>query len=382
MPTPPSSTPMTLRMKLALAGAALLCLAGLAAFWQASQLARQSPPASDVRQVTVTIRDKACHPNDITVPAGRTAFTIVNQSDRALEWEILDGVMVVDERENIAPGFSQTLTVKLQPGTYAITCGLLSNPRGVLQVTPSAQSDAEAARPPITQFIGPLAEYKVTLVLTANAVVRATGQLAQAVQSGNMADIRQAYLLAHGAYKQLEPAAEQFADLDARLNARADYFAQRQSDPDFQGFYRIAHLLDTHAGVDALQAAMPALTADAATLPARVRSLQLTPDRLAQAAARQLRRTADHLPGADGMPGDPPALLDGTRKAVGKIASLLDPLLSRADPALSQTLALHLAELDQRMAAYAPPANAAALAQAMQSLADSFGQVNAALGLE
>lgn len=382
MPTPPASQPMTLRMKLALAGAVLLCAAGLVAFWQASQLARQLPPASDIRQITVTIRDKACHPNDITVPAGRTAFTIVNESDRALEWEILDGVMVVDERENIAPGFSQSLIVKLQPGTYAITCGLLSSPRGVLQVTPSAQSDAEAARPPITQFIGPLAEYKVFLVLTANAVVKATGQLDKAVQAGDMAAIRQAYLQAHGPYKQLEPAAELFADLDVRLNARADYFAQRQSDPDFRGFYRIATLLDTDAGLDALQAAMPALVADVATLPTRVRSLQFTPERLAQAAARQLRRTADHLPGTDGVAGDPPALLDGTRKAVGKIASLLDPLLSKADPALSQTLAQRLAELDQRLTATAPPADAAALAQAMQALADSFGQVNAALGLE
>jgi iron uptake system component EfeO len=73
--------------------------------------------------VTVTIHPNACEPNEITVPAGRTTFTIVNQSNRALEWEILDGVMVVEERENIAPGFSQTMTVKLQPGEFAITCG-------------------------------------------------------------------------------------------------------------------------------------------------------------------------------------------------------------------------------------------------------------------
>ncbi len=53
----------------------------------------------------VTIQGNACDPNEITVPAGRTTFTIVNKSNRALEWEILDGVMVVEERENIAPGF-------------------------------------------------------------------------------------------------------------------------------------------------------------------------------------------------------------------------------------------------------------------------------------
>ena len=73
----------------------------------------------------MTIAGKVCEPNALIVPAGRATFRIVNQSDRAVEWEILDGVMVVAERENIAPGISQTLTAKLVPGTYEITCGLL-----------------------------------------------------------------------------------------------------------------------------------------------------------------------------------------------------------------------------------------------------------------
>ena len=52
----------------------------------------------------------------LTVPAGKTQFTIKNNSMRALEWEILKGVLVVEERENIAPGFIQKMTVDLQPG--------------------------------------------------------------------------------------------------------------------------------------------------------------------------------------------------------------------------------------------------------------------------
>jgi iron uptake system EfeUOB component EfeO/EfeM len=59
-----------------------------------------------------------------------------------VEWEILDGVLVVEERENIAPGLSQVINANLLPGDYAITCGLLSNPRGTLHVTPTAESDA------------------------------------------------------------------------------------------------------------------------------------------------------------------------------------------------------------------------------------------------
>lgn len=153
------------RMQLALAGAGLLVLLSGAAFYYATVTARNRAPAAD--ELTITIADRACEPNRLSVPAGRRTFRIVNRSDRAVEWEILDGVMVVAERENIAPGITQTLTAKLSPGQYEITCGLLSNPRGILVVTDSAEAAAEAARPSLLAYIGPLAEYQLYLTLEA-----------------------------------------------------------------------------------------------------------------------------------------------------------------------------------------------------------------------
>lgn len=58
--------------------------------------------AADIPQVKVTVTDKQCEPMIITVNAGKTQFIIQNHSQKALEWEILKGVMVVEERENIA----------------------------------------------------------------------------------------------------------------------------------------------------------------------------------------------------------------------------------------------------------------------------------------
>lgn len=84
--------------------------------------------------VNVGVTDEACEPMQLTVKRGKTQFLIKNNSARAVEWEILKGVYVVEERENIAPGFSQKLTAKLEPGKYEMTCGLLSNPHGVLIV--------------------------------------------------------------------------------------------------------------------------------------------------------------------------------------------------------------------------------------------------------
>ena len=68
--------------------------------------------------VNIAVNDSACEPMELTVPSGKTTFNIKNNSGRKLEWEILEGVMVVDERENIAPGLSDKMTVTLLPGTY------------------------------------------------------------------------------------------------------------------------------------------------------------------------------------------------------------------------------------------------------------------------
>ncbi|MFO1155921.1 MAG: cupredoxin domain-containing protein [Rhodospirillales bacterium] len=184
-PSPsPEHRPPGRVMKLVVVAAALLVVAGGIAFYVASQTARRGAP-EQAEALTVTITGRTCEPNVLTVPAGRNTFRIVNKSDRAVEWEILDGVMVVEERENIAPGFTQTLTAKLAPGHYAITCGLLSNPRGTLTVTPSAGSEAEiAGGPPPVAFIGPLAEYQVYLMLQSAELAEASRPLRRGDQGG------------------------------------------------------------------------------------------------------------------------------------------------------------------------------------------------------
>lgn len=93
-----------------------------------------STTSGSIPMVNISITDDACQPMSLTVKQGKTQFIIKNKSRRAVEWEILQGVYVIEERENIAPGFSQKLTAKLAPGRYAMTCGLLSNPHGELIV--------------------------------------------------------------------------------------------------------------------------------------------------------------------------------------------------------------------------------------------------------
>lgn len=381
-------------MRVAVAGSALLVAAGLAAFWYASGVARKAPPKAADSAVTVTIQGNVCTPNEITVPAGRTTFTIVNQSQRALEWEILDGVMVVEERENIAPGFSQTMTARLVPGQYAITCGLLSNPRGTLTVTPSAASDAEAAKPSLVAYVGALAEYRVFLALEAGTLEDAARQLADAIRTGDLKQAQALYAPAHQSYKRIEPMGELFSDLDTRLNARAEYFEKREADAGFTGFHRIEYALFDRQDVKDLGPVADRLLADVSTLKDRLRALNVPPERLAASAARLLRRVADNLPagGEDRYGHGELVNLQGTFEGTRKIAELLSPLLVKAAPDLHKSV-------DQRFAAFGAAldpywegdgfkptvldeAQRKALAAPVRAAADEMAKVNAALGLE
>lgn len=140
--------------------------------------------AADIPQVKVTVTDKQCEPMTITVNAGKTQFIIQNHSQKALEWEILKGVMVVEERENIAPGFSQKMTANLQPGEYDMTCGLLTNPKGKLIVKGEATADA-AQSDALLSLGGAITAYKAYVMAETTQLVTDTKAFTDAIKAGD-----------------------------------------------------------------------------------------------------------------------------------------------------------------------------------------------------
>ena len=386
--TPPKQTSPALR--LAVVASAGLLIVAAAAFYYASRSANQRHAAAGADVVTVDILANRCEPNALEVPAGPARFRIVNRSDRAVEWEILDGVLVVEERENIAPGLSQVINATLAPGDYAITCGLLSNPRGTLKVLPTAASEAASkAMPTLTQFIGPLSEYRVYLNQQSRLLLQGITALQQALAAGDLQQARDAYAAARLPYQRLAATAQRFAELDNRLNARADYYEKREQDPAFGGFHRIEQGLfvaDSTAGLEPVAAR---LQQDATALRDALLGQSLPPEQLSGNAARLLHNLAStRISGEEErysqlvLPGFA-ANLEGTRKVI----DLLRPLLSKGHQDLQQ-------QLDTQAQAFAdalgdqqrPYANLSAsdrdrIAKAAQALADSLDQVAPALGL-
>lgn len=369
---PPS--PRLLRIGVALATLAML--AALALFYASLRHADDDAP-DDVTTVTVTA--SGCQPNAISVPAGRTTFLVINRSPRAIEWEILDGVMVLEERENIAPGLRQPLTAALTPGDYAMTCGLLSNPRGTLHVVASGDGTAIA---PLSRkaFIAPLAEYSVYLTLQTRELKAAAQSLHEAIVAGDLDAARASYRQARLADQRLAMAIGLFSDLDQRLNARAEYFAERRNDPAFSGFHRLALGLYERQSTAGLAAVAAQLVDDVETLAQRFKHQAIPPAQLANGSARVLQAWHDHQsPGAP-LAERERADLQGLAQGAGKIVALLAPLLERRAPETLARLEARLEALQSDLEAPSTDEPRALLDDA-GALAETLGEVNAALAL-
>lgn len=379
-------------MKFAVVGAGLLVVAGGAAFYYASTKVKTGPADG---AITVTISEGKCDPNALTVPAGRTTFKIVNKSDRALEWEILDGVMVLEERENIVPGFTQTLTAKLNAGKYEITCGLLNNPRGTLTVTPSAEADAAAARPALVAFVGPLAEYQVFLATQTSALVKGVQALDDAIKAGDIDKARDLYQKARLPYMQLEPMADRFADLHNAIDPVADYLEKREADAGFTGFHRIEYGLYSVKNLDGLAPVSAKLLADVTALKDRARSLRIPPDQIASGAARLIGTIASTriTAGEDHYSQTDLADFEANLAGVSRMMALMKPVVAQGSPTVIADIEARLAAVDSALKALRGPGgfpsysdvnadSKKALATQMQALADSIGKLNAAVGLE
>lgn len=351
MPTPASGTPPR-ALRWAVAGSVIVMIAAGGLFYYASQLAAAKRKVHG-NEVTVTINPHSCEPNALTVPAGFNSFRIVNASERAVEWEILDGVLVVEERENIAPGLSQVINATLAPGDYAITCGLLSNPRGTLHVTPTAASEASArARPAMVAFIGPLSEFRVYLSSQGNVLIKAVDALSQAIATGDLAQAQALYVPAREAYQRLAPAAQRLAELDNSINARADYFEKREQDPGFIGFHRLEYGLFEQRSTQGLTPIAQQLQANSVLLKQQLLAQSLPPEQLVSVIARTLHNLADTRAGSGEEERYSHIDLNGfaaNLQVTHKVVDLLRPLLTKNNADLLRTIDDASAALDAEL---------------------------------
>lgn len=233
-------------------GLTTTAIAAVAALALAGCVAKADVAAADA--ITVSSTDAGCDVSAATASSGTLAFDVKNEGDQITEFYLLadDGLRIVGEVENIAPGASRTLTVVAQPGEYFTLCKPGMVGEGVGRAGFSVSGDAVA-------IDGPDAEQKQKAVdLYAAFVKDQVEKLVPAVEEFTTAyatadddTARALFPQVRAYYERIEPVAEALGDLDPRIDYReVDAVAEGL---DWTGFHRIEKDLWVPA-LDALNA--------------------------------------------------------------------------------------------------------------------------------
>lgn len=349
--------------------------------------------AADIPQVKVTVNDKQCEPMQLTLPAGKTQFVVHNTSQKNLEWEILKGVMVVEERENIAPGFTQKMTANLEAGEYDMTCGLLSNPKGKLVVT--AAGAVADGKPNVMDLVGPIAEYKVYVTKEVEGLVKQTKLFTDAIKAGDVAQARKLYAPTRQHYERIEPIAELFSDLDGSIDAREDDYEKKAEDPKFTGFHRLEKALFADNTTKGMNEYADGLYKDTLELQKRIGELTFPPSKVVGGAAGLIEEVAaSKISGEEDRYSrtdlwDFQANVDGAQK----IVNLLRPLLEKANQPLLAKIDANFKTVDNILAKYKTAegyesyeklttADRNAMKGPITTLAEDLSQLRGVLGLD
>jgi iron uptake system component EfeO len=294
------------------------------------------------QNLAVTITDDGCEPTDLKATAGPATFTVTNE-DSAVnnEFEVLDGALIVGERENVTAGLSGDVSVNLDPGTYDIVCGNPGDrePTGQLIVTGSKQ--AATSDPELQQAAD---DYATFVDEQTAELVAGTKAFAAAVLAGDTEKAKQLYETTRIAYEKIEPVAETFGGLDPAIDARENDVAPGD---EWTGF----HPLEKALWVDGLSAQDDAL---AKQLVANVEKLQklaaetnYDPVQLANGAVELLNEVSQSkITGEEERYSHVDltmfkANVDGAKKAY----DLLKPSLEQSDPELVEQIEARFADM-------------------------------------
>lgn len=238
----------TARRWIVAGGASVLLLAGCTANQPAPTTSGSAAAADGV--LTVSSTADACTVSAATAKSGNTTFKVTNDGDKTTEFYLLgdDGLRIVAERENIAPGSSADLSVALQPGSYFTACkpGMRGENVGEAAFTVTGE--------PI-QLSGEDQElFDAAVVDYVNFVKNEVAELqpnvekfAKAYADGDDETARSLFATTRVSYERIEPIAEALGVLDPRIDYREiDYLAEAKAlagdDPTFTewlGFHRM-----------------------------------------------------------------------------------------------------------------------------------------------
>jgi iron uptake system component EfeO len=207
-----------------IAGTALMSIVALAACGSSSGggSGGASTDGAKVSSVAIELTNDGCTPDVAKVEPGSLTFNITNKNATGVtEVELLSGTRILAEKENLAPGFTSSFSLKLGAGSYEIYCPGAKTPKTAFTVTGTPDPTPTGSTDALSQGA---TQYATYVVNEAAALVASVQPLVDAITNGDLAAAKVAYAQARAPYERIEPVAESFAvgddNLDADIDAR------------------------------------------------------------------------------------------------------------------------------------------------------------------
>lgn len=288
-----------------------------------------APPGHTV----IDVSESRCGRGWTRPEPGVRTFDLHNSSDGAAEVFLEDpgSQVVYGEVEGIGPGTTRQLTVRLGRGTYAFKCvpddaDAVTGPS--VHITGGVRGPGAA---PVTQhdLIPAALAYQKWVGAGLDDTVRFTGRLKDAIDRGDLAAARSAWLPAHLAYERLGAAYDAFGDADGEINGTDAGLPGGVHDKDFAGFHRVEYGLWHGESADGLRAPSAALAKAVTGLRDSWSQTRMDPAQLGLRAHEILENTVqfeltgrtDYGSGSNLATAR--ANLDGTREVLSRLRPLL-----------------------------------------------------------
>ena len=323
-----------------------------------------APVSNGAAQVKVSLTNDGtdkCTADFSTAAAGPVTFTVENVSAAAItEVELQNELKILGEKENLAPGLpASSFTVTLDGGTYTLYC---------LGATPETQTftvTGQAAAAPTGSTASLLSQgtkdYATWVVGQSEEMQVAVTNLKKAVDAGDVAKAKTAYVNARTFYEKIESDVEGFVmpgfkvgDNKGNLDYLIDMRASNLDDSvGWSGFHAIERdLWKAGAITNTTKKYAADLDTNVGKLVEVVKTLQYRPEDLANGAAALLEEvqsnkiTGEEEEFSHTDLADFAANVEGARQAF----AYLQPGLQKIDPDLMTSVVTQFGNVDAELA--------------------------------
>ena len=196
--------------------------------------------SANPRALTVQATDAECKLSAASAPSGALSFAVTNGGTKVTEFYLYgeDGMRIVGEVENIGPGITRELVMKVAPGSYITACKPGMAGAGIR--APFSVSDSGEEQGPSGNDVELVEQanqnYQRYVEDQTEQLVAGTAEFVAAYNAGKDDEARAIYPVARMHWERIETVAESFGDLDPKLDLRE---ADLEPGQKWTGWHRI-----------------------------------------------------------------------------------------------------------------------------------------------